>query len=121
MKWLALLFVCFGATAFAQNDQNLLENSKRMRELKIGTKSYVSPFVQESFREKLVAKPFKPEAVSSVIVTPLRQDNMPCIVPDMRLHKTMPNAGNDAILKQPIDPGIYAYRKPGTIRVAPTK
>lgn len=45
---------------------------------------------------------------SMVMVLP--QDNMPCVVPNMELFKTMPNAGSKNILEKPIDPNIYLQK-----------
>jgi hypothetical protein len=45
------------------------------------------------------------------IVYALPLDNMPCIVPDMEAHRTMPNAGNKGMLKNPVDPGIYSRQR----------
>ena len=41
----------------------------------------------------------------------LPQDRMPCIVPNMELHRQMPNWGGE-LLEKPIDPEIYGGRSP---------
>ena len=47
-------------------------------------------------------------------VITLRQDNMPCIVPNMKLLKAMPNIGNIAMLEKAIDPRIYIPKSSDT-------
>ena len=55
-------------------------------------------------------KPRIIDANEQRIVIALSQDNMPCIVPNMKLVKAMPNAGDKSMLERPTDPGIYLQK-----------
>lgn len=112
MKLLVFALVCCGTSAIAQNNENaLLQDLKKKREQKVGSRSYVSPFIKEAFTEKLNCKFRGPQAFEQNFVTTLPLDKMPCVVPNMKNHTAMPNVGDSSILKHPIDPGIYAYKR----------
>jgi hypothetical protein len=115
MKWLFLLSSIFlSATVIAQKNENkLLQKLERGEELRTGERGYVAPtpFVQKAQLEKVGVKFHMPVPSNAIIVAPLPQDNMPCVVPNMKYHRTMPTVGDSTILKHPIDPGIYAYKK----------
>ena len=55
-------------------------------------------------------KPRIIDANEQSMVIALPQDNMPCLVPNMKLFKAMPNAGNKSMLEIPSDPDIYLQK-----------
>ena len=105
MKWI-LLLICFVTTAaFSQVDENsILEKLKKTDKL-MGRDN------DNNFQPKLrTLTPMQSETTqrnNKLAVTSLPLGNMPCIMPDMNLFKTMPNVGSIAMLEHPTDPGIY--------------
>ena len=113
MKFFFLALVCCSTCAMAQyNENSLLPNLRKTPQQKIAGRNYVSPFVKEAHEEKLSGKFKRPQAFNQELVTTLPLNRMPCVVPNMKKHTAMPNAGDSNILKHPIDPGIYAYKRP---------
>jgi len=91
-------------TAFGQVDnKSVLEKLKNTHKL-MGRNNY------NNFQPKLkTLPPTQSETLQSnkerAVTSP--PGKMPCILPDMNLFKTMPNAGSIAMLEHPTDPGIY--------------
>ena len=59
---------------------------------------------------------YKPRIIAAneqSMVIALPQDNMPCLVPNMKLYKAIPNAGNKSMLQNPNDADSY-LQKPGS-------
>jgi hypothetical protein len=112
MKWIFLLACFASATAYGQlNKNSVLEKLKSTNRL-MG-KYYSNPFPdgrisQNQFNSNKRAI-INTIGERAVIVLP--QDNMPCIRPDMRFFKVMPNIGSLALLEHPSDPGIYVNRR----------
>ena len=119
MKWMYLL-VCFISTAaFSQlNKKSVLDKLKEtdrlinkpvFDKLKPADGLITNPSSRNLQRHRFKQNRQEiiiPENRERVVIA-LRQDKMPCIVPNMKLFRTMPNIGDVAMLKHPIDPGIY--------------
>ena len=116
MKWLSLVLLCLSTSAFAQvqKESALIQKLKRTEGLRMGKQSYVTSYAEQSLHEKLKSKNSLIKNLGGQRLALLPQDNMPCLRPDMRNYRKMPNAGDSSILKHPVDPGIYALksRKP---------
>ena len=111
MKWIYIL-VCFISTnTFCQlNNKSVLGKLKQTDLLihKPNSENLQRDTIVHRFnqnRQEIII----PENRERVIIA-LRQDNMPCIVPNMKLFNNMPNVGDIAMLQQPINPGIYVPR-----------
>ena len=125
MKWL-LSLVCFTTvTAFPQTDRPLLEKLKKTQEQLRGTlpDAIPNPGLGLNQRTEKIApgrtpnlipqfqyKPRIIDANDQSMVIALPQDNMPCLVPNTKIFKAIPNAGNKGMLEMPGDPGIYLQR-----------
>ena len=109
MKWILLLFCLVNTTAFGQGDNNsVLEKLKKTDKL-MGRDKH------NSFQPKLrtftlmQSEIIQMDNERALISLPL--DNMLCIVPNMNLFRTIPNAGSLALLENPTDPGIYLNKR----------
>jgi hypothetical protein len=120
MRW-TILLVCFiSTTVFGQSNKNsVLEKLKKTDQLmgrgnpdifQRGTVQNLNPDRKTLYNKKKQyygqQKIIIPDDRVRVVIA-LRQDNMPCIVPNMNFFKAMPNVGNLALLENPVDPGIY--------------
>jgi hypothetical protein len=122
MKWL-LTFLCFiSITAFSQGrNQPLMEKLKKTQERLSGKVIFpeqaekVTPKAKpnltpgDSYKRLQPPPVMNPDRQIAVII--LKQDNMPCLVPNMEFWKKMPNAGGKTLLERPIDPGIYLNKR----------
>ena len=125
MKWLLSLLCFTTVTAFSQTDKPLSEKLKKTQEQLRGTlpDAIPNPGLGLNQRtEKIVPGrtpnliqqfQYKPRIIDvndQSMVIALPQDNMPCLVPNTKIFKAIPNAGNKGLLEMPSDPGIYLQR-----------
>jgi hypothetical protein len=120
MKWLLPLFCFTTISAFSQTKELLLKKLKETQDRLSG--KVIIPKQVEKVTPKPKSNltsnhPYKNLQTSLIInasqqtaLIILKQDNMPCLVPNMEFWKTMPNAGGKALLEKPIDPGIYLQK-----------
>ena len=125
MKWLLSLLCFTTVTAFSQTDKPLLEKLKKNQEQLRGTLPHaipnpglglnqrtekIAPGSTPNLIPRFQYKPLIIDANDKSMVIALPQDNMPCLVPNMKIFKAMPNAGNKDMLEMSSDPGIYLQR-----------
>lgn len=125
MKWMYLLICFISTSAFSQsNNKSVLDKLKQTDRLINKTNPVIdkpNPGINKpgsgNFQRDTIVHRFNqnqqkiiiPDNIERVVIA-LRQDNMPCIVPNMNLFKTMPNVGSIAMLQNPIDPDIYLHK-----------
>ncbi|HEX6332575.1 MAG TPA: hypothetical protein VFZ78_00020 [Flavisolibacter sp.] len=107
---LVVLCIVASVGAFAQADKNFsITEQQRKRyfpENNISEKDSIPRVIRDHDPSPFhLLLPANPVAMSKLgAVYELRQDHMPCIVPDMRNFTTMPNAGSSPFMT---DPGIW--------------
>ncbi len=125
MKWMYLLICFISISAFGQSDnKSVLDKLKKTDRLI----NKPNPGINKpnhginkpnpgNFQRGIIVHRFNPDQQGIIIpdnrervVIALRQDNMPCIVPNMNLFKIMPNACSIAMLQNPTMPGIYLQK-----------
>lgn len=122
MKWMYLLFCFISTTAFSQlNNKSVLDKLKQTDRLinkpVLDKLNQSNLLIQEPNSRHLQRRTIVHQyqnlqeiiipANRERVLIALGQDNMPCIVPNMKLFKTMPNVGSIAMLQNRSDPGIF--------------